>query len=163
MICYDSAARIDNPNAFINHNITRRDSPLIAFFLANPSRGKKLEKKRKGMRYQRNDNVHEGNAAFCSHRVGMLILGVARPGCCLCATSMERSICVISRVGEIPRISLIFFFPPLNERERSLSIPQQRKARASCSRFSDSNLAHTLEILTVRRGNRRPLKAALII
>jgi len=134
MICYDSAARIDSSNAFINHNITRRNLPSSRSFSQIHHVVKNSKKKEKGCD-QRNDNVHEGNAAFCSHRVGMLILGVARPGCCLCATSMERSICVISRVGEIPRISLIFFFPPLNGRERSLSIPQQQKDRASCSRF----------------------------
>lgn len=133
MICYDSTTRIDSPNTFINHNITRRNLPSSR---SPPQihRAIKNSKKKKEKRCdQPNDNVHEGNAAFCSHRVGMLILGVAWPGCCLCATSMKRSICVISRVGEIPRISLIFFFPPLNGRERSLSIPQQQKDRASCS------------------------------
>lgn len=35
---------------------------------------------------------------------------LAWPGCCLCATSMERSICVISRVGKIYRAYFVNSF-----------------------------------------------------
>lgn len=55
-----------------------------------------------------------------SHRVGMLILGVAWPGCCLCATSMERSICALFRgwakfsvrAYYFVNSFLFFFLPP---------------------------------------------------
>jgi len=70
------------------------------------------------MQFARHDDVHEGNVAF-SHAQGGDVdtRRSSGPGCCLCATSMERSICVISRVGEIPRVSLILF----NERARPRS------------------------------------------
>jgi len=70
------------------------------------------------MQFARHDDVHEGNVAF-SHAQGGDVdtRRSSGPGCCLCATSMERSICVISRVGEIPRVSLILF----HERVRSRS------------------------------------------
>lgn len=45
MICYDSAARIDSPNAFTNHNIARRK--LSSRSLPQISREKKYKKKRK--------------------------------------------------------------------------------------------------------------------